>query len=131
MRSLDLARVAAQAEMLHLRRQARRAMLRALLGIAAGAFLLGAVLLAHVVVWLALAPRLGQLGAAGAMAGLDVVLALLLALFAAHLPPDRLEREARLLRDAAWEGAARDLSTPTQLLRLLAIMWELVPRRQK
>ena len=60
MRSVQLARIAAEAEGVRLRRLVRRIVLRAVFGVIALVFLLGAIVFAHLVVWYWLREGLGQ-----------------------------------------------------------------------
>lgn len=101
MRTLRLARVAAEAERLRLRRTVRRTAVRAALAVVALVFLLIALVLAHLAAWLALVRALPPIGAALILAAADVIIALLLAIFAARGAPDRLATESRLIRDQA------------------------------
>ena len=77
MRAVRLAKVAAQAEGLRLRRLVRRLAKRAAFGAVAAAFGLAALVLLHVLVFLALVDFAGMLGfwAALIVLGLDVVFA--------------------------------------------------------
>ena len=102
MRSLKLARIAAHAELLRLRRFGERQMARAALAAFALVFLLACLASLHVAGYFAL--RRGgiqPLWAALIVAGVDLLIALILGLTAARSRPGRLEREALEVRLAA------------------------------
>jgi hypothetical protein len=101
MRTLRLARVAAEAERLRLRRTIRRVAVRAVLGVVAAVFLLIALTLGHLAAWLALVRALPPIGAALILAAADIIIAAILAVFASRGVPDRLAVESRLIRDQA------------------------------
>ena len=101
MRPLRLARVAAQAEGLRLRRMLMRLVRRAAYGGVAAVFALAALVVVHVLGFLALTEFAGMLGfwAALIVFGVDAVLAGLFGLLSRGNVPDRVETEARQLRD--------------------------------
>jgi hypothetical protein len=106
-KTLDLARAAAQAEGLRLRRLVHRQAIRAAFAIVAGVFLIGALILLHVVGFMALAAILTPLEDSAALLGFDVVLALIFGLLAIRGGPDAVEAEAKLLRDQSL-GAIKE-----------------------
>jgi uncharacterized membrane protein (DUF485 family) len=121
MRSLRLARIAAEAEGLRLRRSAQRTALRAVLVIIALGFFAWAVLFAHVAAWFWLRLSWEPGHAALIVAGADFVLAVLLAVVAARSSTGRVEREALAVRRRAIEsvgGALAFSAVATQVLRL-------------
>jgi hypothetical protein len=101
MRTLRLARVAAEAEALLLRRRLRSIAIRAALGLVAGLFLIGAAGMLHVFLWVRLEPRLGAAMTALAMAGGDALVAIVIGLFAMRTPADRVAEGAVAVRDQA------------------------------
>ncbi|CAH2604252.1 conserved protein of unknown function [Rhodovastum atsumiense] len=101
MRTVSLARVAAQAEILRLRRQGRRTAIRAALGAVAGIFLIAALAALHVAAVLALVPRFEPITAVLIVAGGDVVIMVVLGLLALRDRPDRIEREAEEVKHTA------------------------------
>ena len=113
MRLLSLARAAIEAEGLHLRRLARARGLQVALAAAAGVFALLLLLMLHLAAFAALRPGWGPAGAALAVAGLDLAVALLLALAARRAGQDRIAEEALKVRQQAvrqiGDGAARAL----------------------
>jgi hypothetical protein len=121
MRPLRLARIAAEAEGLRLRYAAKRAATRAIIGVIALAFLLGAVTFCHFAIWFWLRRSWEPPSAALIMAGGDLVLALAFGLLAARSSPSQIEREALEVRKRALESATSGLAVSaiaTQLLRL-------------
>ncbi len=101
MRTLDLGQAAAQAELLRLKRLARRNVIRAVFGMVAAVFLLGVLIMLHVVAYIALRPVLTPLQGAGALLAADLVLAVIFGLLASRDTPDPIEIEARTLREQA------------------------------
>ena len=98
MRSVELAKVAAAAEALRLRRLARRQAIRAAMGVAALLFGIAAFAELHLVAFeglkLALAPWL----AAAIVFVVDLVITGVLVMIALKSSPDRIEREALDIR---------------------------------
>jgi len=105
MRLLQLARIAAEAEALRLRRIARGCASRAARAALAVPFLIGTLGFLEAALWLVLAARLPGWQAALAAAGVNLVLGLLLALPVLRAPPvDPVARDAAELRDQAVAG---------------------------
>jgi membrane protein implicated in regulation of membrane protease activity len=111
MRLLSLARAAIEAEGLHLRRQARMRGVQVALAAAAMIFAVLLLVMLHLAAFAALRPGWGPAGAALALAGVDLVIALVLVLAARRAGQDRIAEEARQLRQEAvrqiGDGAAR------------------------
>jgi hypothetical protein len=107
MKTLDLARAAAQAEGLRLRRLVRRQAMRAVFGAVCVVFLLAALVLLHAVAFTALAPYLTPLQDSAVLLGGDLVVAVIFGLLAARDTPDAVEVEAKQLRDQSL-GAIRE-----------------------
>jgi hypothetical protein len=121
MRTLRLARVAAEAEGLRLRYSARRAAVRAVLLLIALGFLFGAVVFLQVAAWYWLRMSWDRPAAALILAGTEIVVAGILGLLAGRSSPGRLEIEALAVRNRALEGASSSLAfsaLATQMLRL-------------
>ena len=101
MRTTRLARLAAEAEILLIRREIKTLVHRAIYGAVAAVFalfLLGAI---HVIAYMALR-QYGQLGpvpAAGIIVGVDLVVTAIFALLANGAMKDPVAEEARLIRD--------------------------------
>ncbi len=110
MRSVELAKVAAAAEALRLRRLARRQAIRAVVGITALLFGLAAFALLHVVGYDALCLILSPWLAALIVFAVDLVIAGVLAMMAINSTPDRIEREALELRRQSLASAKQALT---------------------
>lgn len=121
MRALRLARIAAEAEGVRLRRRAQRALIAAILASIASVFMLGALVFCHVAAWFYLRAHWEQPATALILAGSDVLLALVLVLLAARSTTSRVELEALAVRQRALESIGSTLAISamaTQLLRL-------------
>jgi hypothetical protein len=112
MRTLTLTRLAAQAEVLVLRRQASAVARRAAYGAVAAVFALGALVLLHVVGYLALLQfaLMPPFYAALIVLGADLLFLLLFALMASGTITDPLLAEARLVRDQSLEQVRESLT---------------------
>lgn len=131
-RVLRLARIAAEAEGLRLRRAARRAAIRGVIGLIALVWLFGVVVFAHIGVWIWLEQSLGwtALGAAWLLAAIDAAFALGLLLIAVQLGrPGRAELEALAVRAQAVEAATSSLAVSAMLVQALRIGMHLMRRR--
>ena len=102
MRALQLARVAAEAEALRLRYTARRNGVRAVLGLAALCFLLSAITFCHLAAWFSLSASWDPPIAGLILAGIDLVVAGLLALVALRSSPGNVEAERWRCAGAPW-----------------------------
>jgi hypothetical protein len=129
MRSLRLARIAAEAEGLRLRYSVRRTVVRAVFGAIAFALLLGALAFCHIAAWYWLRQWFDRPAAALIIAGAELVIALILALLAARSAPGRIEAEALALRRRALEDATRSLAFSSLLVQLLPTTIRLFRRR--
>jgi archaellum biogenesis protein FlaJ (TadC family) len=100
-RTTRLARLAADAEILLIRREIKTATRRAVYGAVAALFAVGFVVLLHVLGFLALEQfaRFSPLVAAAIVLGVDLVLAGVFALLASGTMKDPVAAEARLIRD--------------------------------
>lgn len=101
MRLVRLGKIAAQAEVLRLRRMARRQAMRGVYGAVAAVFALSLLAWLHIAGAFALAPRVGSIWAALIVAAVDLVIAGILGAIAASSSPDRIEREALVVREEA------------------------------
>ena len=106
MRTLRLVRVAAEAEALRLREQARRTVVRAVIGAVGLGFLAAAVVLGHLAAWYWLRGYWAEPVTALAMGGADLAIAVALFLVAARSSPGKVEAEALAIRRRAWDGVA-------------------------
>jgi len=131
-RVLSLARIAAEAEGLRLRHSARRTAIRGALGLIALAWVLGAVVFAHIAVWNWLEDSVGwtPLATAWTLAGIDAVIALVLCLVAVLLGPGKVEMEALAVRSRAVDGATRSLGTSALLIEAARVGTDLLRRRR-
>jgi hypothetical protein len=124
MRTLRLARVAAEAEALLLRRRLRQTVIRAVLGAVAAVFLIGAVAMLHVYAWVRLVPEWGPAMTALALAGGDAVVAIVVALFALRTPADPIAISAVAVRDQAMNEMRNALTLGTLVKPLAGIVLE-------
>jgi len=130
MRSLRLARIAAEAEGVRLRYSARRTAVRAVLGLVALGFLFGALVFCQIAAWYWLRASWDRPAAALILAGAELVLAAILALLAARSSPGRVELEALAVRRQALEGATSSLAFSTLATQLLRLAVDLLRRRR-
>ncbi len=121
MRTLRLARIAAEAEGLRLRSQLQRTAIRIGFGLVALVFLTGALVFVHVGIWYWLRLGVGwtQQSCSFAIAAGDVVLAMFLMLLAARSGPGRVEMEALEVRRRAVQNVASSLALSSLLLPIL------------
>ena len=135
MRPFRLVRIAAEAEGVRLRGMAARIVTRAVLGLIALLFVVGAIVFAHLAAWYWLRTAIGQpfLAATGILGGADLLLAIALGFLASRSVPSRVEVEALDVRRKAVEAIGTTLSL-TQLvvpiLRILANLRRPNPRRR-
>jgi hypothetical protein len=128
MRTFSLARVAADAELLRLRLRARRAAVRAIFALVALGFLAGAAVFCHLALWYWLRHYFEPPQSALILAGIDVALAVLLALLAARSTPSRAELEALAVRHRAVEGITASLAFSAIAMQLLRLATQFVRR---
>jgi len=128
MRTLRLARVAAEAEGLRLRQQAQRTVMRLVYGIVALGFLVCAVVFLHIALWAWLRWHMHREYVALVVAGVDIVLLGILVFLAARSSPGRVEIEAKYVRDRAWENALSSLTISTVALQSLGMVRHLITR---
>jgi hypothetical protein len=117
MRTVRLARVAAQAEILLLRRYVSVAARRAMFGAVAAVFALGVLILLHVVAVMALEAyaSLPPIGAVAIVLGVDLALAIIFGLLASGSIADPIADEARRVRDQSIEQARQSLTLAAML----------------
>lgn len=101
MRTVELAKVAASAEALRLRRVAHRQGMRAAYGAGAAVFAIAVFVLLHVVAYNAMVPGLSPLVASLIILGVDLVVAAILGYLALSNKPDAVEDEAKMIRQQA------------------------------
>jgi hypothetical protein len=131
MRTLRLARVAAEAEGLRLRSMAQRTVTRVILGLVALIFLCGTLAFAHIAIWywLRLTYSWPQIWTALALGGGDLVITIVLAALAARSAPGRVEREALEVRQRAWQNAASSVAFSSMAVPLLRLLVKGLRRR--
>jgi hypothetical protein len=132
MRPFRLARVAAEAEGVRLRGLASRIVTRAILGVVALLFALGAIVFAHVAAWYWLRTGLDQtfLAAAGILGGGDLLVAVILGFAATRSAPSRVELEALDVRRKAIRAIGSTLSLTQMVIPLLRLVANLRRRRR-
>jgi hypothetical protein len=132
MRTLRLARVAAEAERIRLRGLIQRLVIRAVCGAIALLFAVGAIVFAHLAGWYWLRTALQQsfLAATGMLGGGDLLVAILLAFLATRSTPSRVEIQALEVRRQAIRGIGNVLSLAQLTVPMLRIIANLRrPRR--
>ena len=101
MRAVELAKVAASAEALRLRRVAVRQGRRAAYGVGAAVFGIAVFVLLHVVAYNAMVPRISPLVASLILLAVDLIVAAVLGYLALSSKPDAVEDEAKMIRQQA------------------------------
>ena len=101
MRTVELAKVAAAAEALRLRRIARRQAIRAGLGAGAAVFAVAVLVLVHVLIWEILLRWLTPVQSTLVVLVLDVIIAGVCGFLAMRNQPDSVELEAKRIRQQA------------------------------
>lgn len=121
MRPDKLARIAAEAEIVRLRRMAVRIGTRAVFAVVALLFVIGALVLGHVAVWYLVRIDLNQsfLIATAIVGGGDLLIAVLLGVLASRSSPSRTEKEALKVRRDAVAALGSAFSITQMALPLL------------
>lgn len=101
MRTVELAKVAASAEALRLRRVAYRQGMRAAYGAGAAVFAIAVFVLLHVVAYDAMVPAVSPLIASVILLAVDLIVAAILGYLALSNKPDAVEDEAKMIRQQA------------------------------
>lgn len=101
MRTVELAKIAASAEALRLRRFAVRQGRRAAYGVGAAVFGIAVFVLLHVVAYNAMVPRISPLVASLIILVFDLIVAAVLGYLAFSNKPDAVEDEAKMIRQQA------------------------------
>lgn len=117
MRTVRLARVAAQAEILLLRRYLSAAVRHALFGVVAAVFAIAVLVLLHVlaVIFLEQVAGLSPLLSVAIVLAIDLVFAVVFGLLATRRIEDPLIAEARRVRDTSLEQARQSLTLAAML----------------
>ena len=122
MRSVNLARVAAQSEALRLRLYARRQVYRAVWGAVAAVFILACLTALHVAGAMALERVVEPLYAVLIVAAIDLVIGLILLLVALRNEPGRIELEALQVRRTAQQQVIEAAALTTLIGPLLRVV---------
>ena len=130
LRPLRLARIAAEAEGVRLRNLARRTATRAVMGVIALVFLLGALGFFHIALWFWLRRHFQSPATSLIVAGGDLLIALVCGLMAARSSPSRLEREALDVRRRALENATSTAAYSALAAQALRLGANMVRRRR-
>jgi hypothetical protein len=112
MRATNLAQIAAEAEILRIKRMLIRQGLRAALGLVAAVFLIAVLTLASIIAWQLLGLKFPPIVATLIMVGANLLLAIILGWIAARSSPNRTEREALDIRKRATGEARNSLTLP-------------------
>ena len=110
MRTVDLGRTAAQAEVLLIQRMIRRQVMRVVWGAVAAVFGIAVLVMLHVLAFMALAALLPPILDAAAVLAFDAVLLIVFVVFALRGAPDPIEVEARTIRDQALSEMRESLA---------------------
>lgn len=121
MRAYRLLRIALQAETLRWRSAATRIVMRLVFGAVALLFLTGMLVFAHLAawVWLRSAQAFNPYEAAGILAGVDLLVAILFGFLATRSTPSRVELEALEVRRHALQSITTSLSLVQLVLPIL------------
>ena len=128
MRSINLLRIAAEAELLRLRAMVARQGRRAAFGMAAFIFVIGVLILAELTGWQALRlyVALAPIAATLILLGVNLVIAGIFGLLAVRSSPGRAEQEALRVRRQAFEAARGSLT----LTAIVPVATTLLRRRR-
>jgi hypothetical protein len=110
MRAVNLAKVAAEAEILRIQRMLKRQGMRAALGLVAVLFAIGVLVLAHVAGWQVVRLYVPPIYAILILLGVDLVVAVVFGILAARSSPSAAEREALAIRQRALHEARSSLA---------------------
>ena len=129
MRPDKLARIAAEAEILRLRRMATRFATRAAFAVVALVFIIAIFVLAHVAIWYLVRVDLDQpvLIATAILGGGDLLIAIILGVLAGRSSPSRTEKDALKVRRDALVGLRSAFSITQMALPML----QYVPLRRR
>lgn len=132
MRPVRLARIAAEAEGVRLKGMVSRIVTRAIFGVVAVLFVIGAIVFAHFAAWFELRTALDQtfLAATGEVGGADLLVAIILGVLASRSSPSRVEREALDVRRKAVQAIGGTFSLAQLALPVLRIGANLRRRRR-
>jgi hypothetical protein len=112
-RSINLLRIAAEAELLRLRAMVARQGRRAAFGMVAFIFVIGVLILAEATGWQALRLYVASIAATLILLGVNLVIAAIFGLLAMRSSPGHAEQEALRVRQQALEAARGSLAFTT------------------
>ena len=101
MRTVDLGKTAAQAEVFRIRQLVNRQINRVIWAVVAVVFVIALLVMVHVLATMVLSFYVAPVWAVVIVLGFDLVVALIFGLIALRTAPSRLEVEARAIRDQA------------------------------
>lgn len=113
MRANKLIRVAAEAEILRIQHMLKRQGVRAAFGLVAVVFALGTLVFINVIGWQVLRQYVQPVYASLIMLGINLVIALVLAILAMRSSPSRTEREALVVHQQAIQEVQASLALTT------------------
>jgi hypothetical protein len=114
-RSVDLLKVAAEAELLRLRTLLARQARRAAFGVIAVIFVLGVLILAEIAGWQVLRLYVAPISTTFILLGINCLIAAIFGALAARSSPSHAEREASRVRRQALDAARGTLSFATAI----------------
>ena len=115
MRSINLLKVAAEAELLRLRALLARQGRRAAFGVVAAIFVLGVLVLAEITGWQVLRLYVAPIPTTLILLGINFAIAAVFGVLAARSSPSHTEREALQVRRQALDAARGTLSFATAI----------------
>lgn len=124
MRAYRLAHVAVEAETIRWKSIAIRMATRVAYGLAAALFLLGVLIFIHIAIWSWLRGSYGfsELGTAGILGAVDLLIAVILGGLAMRSSPSRSEQEALEVRRRAVQNIGTALSISQMAIPLLRLV---------
>jgi hypothetical protein len=123
-RAVELARLAAEAELLRIRQMVKRQGIRATLGAIAAIFAIGVLTLASVAAWQLLRQHFDPINATLILLGVYLVMAILFGVLAMRSAPSRTEREALDVRKQALAQFQRSIAIGT-LIPIAGSLWRM------
>jgi hypothetical protein len=114
-RSINLLKIAAEAEWLRLQALMKRQALRGAYGAIAAPFGVAVLTLAEVAAWQGLRLKVAAIAATLILLGIDLAIAAIFGVLAARSAPSRTEREALRVRREALDAARSSLAFATLL----------------
>jgi hypothetical protein len=100
-RTVELGRTAAQAELLRFKRMLRRQAMRGVWGAVAAVFAVAVLAMIHVLAFVILEPLITPIWSAVVVLAFDLLMLVIFGLIAVNGKPDRIEIQAREVRDLA------------------------------